>query len=588
MPNPAVHTRYEFEGVTSQVRTYLHATRNVLAFTVEDHGQGEIERSFSFQLKSPSATASGEDANRASLVCPFAADSMKSDASQAMAFRPLPRDFGYAVGVCAIGASVNWKLSDNGIEGRWRSGEAPVTIYLALLPGRGKSNVMNDLGEFLSYLNHTPTDSVWREHLVWWKMFWGRSFVDFTGSNDPRANELQKRWARDLYLVAANDRGAYPPAESGLSANSWYGKFHLEMTFWHIGGLLSSNRADLVKEMLLWYPTVLDAAKRRANAQGFEGARFPKQTSYNGEDSPSPVAQLLLWHVGEIPLICDRYYRATRDQEFRARIYPVLAETAEFCRSYLTLDPADGRYHLLPPIASCAENTDPKTTRDPAYELASFAAALRIAFEYAGELGQDQDKAKGWKDTLSRLAEPPYDGQVYLTCAGLTDSYSPKYTGKGSHPGMLGLLFNGGLVPADARMSRTLDKVLASWRFDDIWGWDFGLCAATAAHLKRAEDAVNLLTSSAFANQRSASGWNTRWTPDRPPSDAMPYYPGSGGTVIALHEMMANDQGGRIPRFSRRPSYARVDSLVHRYRGRERRPRRGKDGRWQGGICRSD
>jgi len=546
-----IKTHYRFRNVSSEILTYLHPKKNVLTFEVDDKGETDSLRSFTFELGSPAANLIGEEipAEGSPVGYPFDLSTKGGADSSVWVFRPLPRRFGYAVGVVTTGARVDWEVSENALHGTWPSGKAPVTLHLAILPEHSSADVMKDMERLLTFLSETGAAKIRNDRREWWKGFWKRSFVDFSGSTDSICQELQSRWARDLYLIFANDAGPYPPAESGLVVNSWYGKFHLEMTFWHIAGLLSSNRADLVKEMLMWFPQVLDAARARAKDQGFEGARFPKMTSYNGQDSPSHVGQLILWHVGEIPLLCDRYYRATRDEEFRKNLYEVVTETADFCASYLTLDPEDGRYHLLPPIASCAENTDPRETKDPAYTLGSFKAALRIAVRWAEELGRDAEKCRRWQGFLDNLADPPYDGDVYLTCAGLNASYEKEYTGSGSHPGMLGLLFNTEAVPADERMNRTLDKVLASWNFDGIWGWDFGLCAANAAHLGRAEDAVNLLVSSAFANRRLPTGWNSRWPETRPVSDAVAYLPGSGGTLLALHEMLAHENDGVIQVF---------------------------------------
>ena len=35
------------------------------------------------------------------------------------------------------------------------------------------------------------------------------------------------------YVMAVHDAGSFPPQETGLGVNSWYGKFHMEMYWWH-------------------------------------------------------------------------------------------------------------------------------------------------------------------------------------------------------------------------------------------------------------------------------------------------------------------------------------------------------------------
>ncbi|HZJ88484.1 MAG TPA: hypothetical protein VFC80_04955, partial [Sphaerochaeta sp.] len=63
-----------------------------------------------------------------------------------------------------------------------------------------------------------------------WQRFWLEGgFVDVTASEDRRAGELQRRILLSQYLLAIQSSGSTPPAETGLTCNSWYGKFHLEM-----------------------------------------------------------------------------------------------------------------------------------------------------------------------------------------------------------------------------------------------------------------------------------------------------------------------------------------------------------------------
>lgn len=67
-----------------------------------------------------------------------------------------------------------------------------------------------------------------------WSRFWMRgAAIDFSGSSDPRASELERRVVLSQYLTAVECAGSSPPQETGLTCNSWYGKSHLEMHWWH-------------------------------------------------------------------------------------------------------------------------------------------------------------------------------------------------------------------------------------------------------------------------------------------------------------------------------------------------------------------
>ncbi|MBD4633035.1 hypothetical protein GUG51_20745, partial [Xanthomonas citri pv. citri] len=63
----------------------------------------------------------------------------------------------------------------------------------------------------------------------YWKNFWSNGgVVDFSNCTDPRAAELERRVVLSQYLLATNCAGTTPPQETGLTYNSWFGKFHME------------------------------------------------------------------------------------------------------------------------------------------------------------------------------------------------------------------------------------------------------------------------------------------------------------------------------------------------------------------------
>ena len=67
-----------------------------------------------------------------------------------------------------------------------------------------------------------------------WKNYWTQGAVaDFSQCTDVRAKELERRVVLSQYLLAIQCAGSTPPQETGLTYNSWFGKFHLEMIWWH-------------------------------------------------------------------------------------------------------------------------------------------------------------------------------------------------------------------------------------------------------------------------------------------------------------------------------------------------------------------
>ena len=76
-----------------------------------------------------------------------------------------------------------------------------------------------------------------------WKQFWSTGgAIDLSGSKDARWFELERRIVLSQYLVAIQDAGKNPPQETGLTYNTWEGKFHLEMHWWHEAQFALWNR----------------------------------------------------------------------------------------------------------------------------------------------------------------------------------------------------------------------------------------------------------------------------------------------------------------------------------------------------------
>ena len=88
--------------------------------------------------------------------------------------------------------------------------------------------------------------------------------VDFTGSTDPRAKELERRVVLSQYLTAVNSAGDVPPQEEGLFSNSWYGKFHLEMHAWHAAHFAAWGRPELLERSMPLVPRTARRRRRRA------------------------------------------------------------------------------------------------------------------------------------------------------------------------------------------------------------------------------------------------------------------------------------------------------------------------------------
>ncbi|MGP8246372.1 MAG: glycoside hydrolase family 65 [Bryobacteraceae bacterium] len=361
-----------------------------------------------------------------------------------------------------------------------------------------------------------------------WRQFWsGGGAIDLSAAADARARELERRIVLSEYLTAIQCAGSLPPQETGLTCNSWYGKFHLEMHFWHAAHFAVWGRTLLMERSLGWYGSILGSARTRASQQGYQGARWPKMTDPGGRDSPSPIGPLLIWQQPHPIVMAELCYRARPTQATLDRYRDVVMESAEFMASFAHLDPERGVYHLGPPVIPVQENHPPRETWDPTFELEYWYDALEIAQRWRRRLKHGPEPA--WEDVRRRLAPLPVGGGVYLADANCPQTFTERNR---DHPSMLGAL---GWLPGNrvdrATMRRTLDKVLAEWRWPDVWGWDFGMVAMTAASLGDPERAVDTLLMDTPKNTWRASGHN--WQRANLPV----YLPGNGALLAATAHM---------------------------------------------------
>lgn len=367
-----------------------------------------------------------------------------------------------------------------------------------------------------------------------WERFWSEGgAIDLEGSTDRRAQELERRIVLSLYNTALHCAGSLPPPETGLLFNSWYGKFHLEMHWWHAVHFVVWNRFDRFSRALSYYRAILPEARALARRQGYRGARWPKMVGPDGRDSPSPVGPLLIWqqpHPLYYAELCWRHHPCRRTLETWSDL---VFETAEFMASFAYRDPISGRHVLGPPLKTVSENTDPRTTRNPTFELTYWRWGLETAQQWRRRLGLSRDPR--WDTVLHGLAPLPEADGLYLLQEGLADTYT---RWNWEHPALLGAL---GMLPGPGVnryiMRRTVRRVMETWQWDRCWGWDFPLTAMAAARCGEPELAVEALMLSSVKNHYHPNGHNYQ----RPGLTA--YLPGNGGLLAAVAMMAAGWTG---------------------------------------------
>ncbi|KAH7912897.1 Six-hairpin glycosidase-like protein [Hygrophoropsis aurantiaca] len=375
-----------------------------------------------------------------------------------------------------------------------------------------------------------------------WEKYWQNSgFVDLTESTDPRAYELQRRIILSRYLMRVNEAGDTPPQESGLVNTGWYGKFHMEMYFWHCMHWGLWNNWDLLDRSNTIYSRFLETSLQRAQIQEHWdiGARWSKMTDPSGRSAPGEINELLIWQQPH-PLIFAEYeYRAFPTSATLHKWKDVVNQTANWMADFAWYNRTTGVYDLGPPMYTVAEDTSPNITINPAFELAYWKYGLQLAGQWMQRLGEEVPS--NWSKVKEGLAPLPVQDGLYVVYEGIPSDFWNDTTFINDHPSLVGLY---GWLPQTpgvdiAMVNATAHKVWADWNITNCWGWDFPMLAMNAARSGEPDQAISWLLDPLF--QFDDVGMPIGGV--RVPT---PYFPGSGGLLYTIAMMAAGWDGSDI------------------------------------------
>ena len=374
-----------------------------------------------------------------------------------------------------------------------------------------------------------------------WRSFWGKGgVIEFSGSTDPRAHELERRVVLSQYLMKVQDASNFPPQETGLTYNSWFGKPHLEMTWWHAAHYGFWGRIEYIEKLLNWYASVAAKGKAIAQRQGFDGVRWQKMTDNKGDETPSSIGALLIWQQPHYIYFAEQCYRHYGDAKTLNKYKDLVFATADFMASFAYYDSATKRYILGKGLIPAQERFKAEETFNPAYELVYWHWALSVAQEWRERLKLPRNKR--WNEVLKNLATLPVQEGKYLFAESATDSYTnPEY--RTDHPSVLAAL---GVMPSTGQvnqtvMQNTFDWIWKNWAWTDTWGWDFPMTAMTATRLGQPDKAVDALLMDIPTNTYLSNGHN--YQDER----LRLYLPGNGGLLTAVAMMVAGYDGAKQP-----------------------------------------
>ena len=399
-----------------------------------------------------------------------------------------------------------------------------------------------------------PIASIERKSAASWEKYWrSGAAVDLSGSKDPRWLELERRIVLSQYLMRANESGLFPPQESGLVNNGWFGRFHFEMIWWHGVHYGLWNRMECFDNYLNVYKDFMPKALERAKSEGRSGARWPKCTGNFNREWPGSAHAYLIWHEPHPIYFAEMQYRQKPAPETLEKWKDVVLNTADYMADYLFYDKKTKQYVLGPPVVVVSENTDPLQTINPIFELGYFRYGLRTALEWADRLGLSEKRTKKWKEVLSKMAPLPVADGVYTTYEGIPDMWT-KYTYE--HPALTGVY---GMLPGDGvdlpTFKHTLEKVCKEWQFNRIWGWDFPMLAMAAARTGQPALAIDMLMHPSAGFQFDEHGLAT--------GGPFPYFPSNGALLTAVAMMCGGWDGSE----GEAPGFPKDGSWTVRYEG---------------------
>ncbi|CAN5205998.1 hypothetical protein BH09GEM1_BH09GEM1_39120 [soil metagenome] len=409
---------------------------------------------------------------------------------------------------------------------------------LRIEPAAG-SSAMEFTLEFASQSPGTPLPggkAIREASVAHWNAFWtDGATLDLTGSTDSRSTELERRIVLSEYLTAIQCAGTMPPQETGETFNSWFGKSHLEMHWWHAAHFALWNRSPMLERSLPWYSKILPEARAIAVRQGYRGVRWPKMVGPAGHDSPSGVGPFLIWQQPHPIYLAELVYRAHPNRATLDRYREIVFESAEFIASYPFWDEATNRYVLGPPLIPAQESHPPATTFNPTFELAYWAFGLETAQRWRRRLGMKREPT--WDKVLNGLSALPMRGGLYVNTESAPTTFTDPAQRR-DHPTLLGAY---GFVASPrvdrAAMRRTLRKVVDTWDWADTWGWDYPLVAMTAARVGEPELAIDALMMNTPKNHYHPNGHNFQR------AGLSIYLPGNGGLLSAVAMMAAGWDG---------------------------------------------
>jgi hypothetical protein len=366
-----------------------------------------------------------------------------------------------------------------------------------------------------------------------WKKYWSSGgAIDLSGTSDPRAAELERRIVLSQYVMKVHDGGSLPPQETGLAANSWFGKYHMEMYWWHSAHWGFWGRPEILEKSLDHLPAMMAEGQKMAKLEGCKGVKWAKMTGPDGVESPSGVGPVLVWQQPHPIYLSELVWRATKDKAVLERYKEIVFQTADYMATFVDFDKERNQFVLGPGVSSADEkHTDYAHNLNPTMELSYWRWALTTAQEWRTRLGMAPDPQ--WQNVIDHLAPLTPRNGLYTALEIPEERNASTMT-----TFMFGVL-PGRDVDKEA-MRNTLHAVSRMGATQTAITWGTAMTAMCAARLGEPDRALDLLVGKYNPGQNPfrIQGYTVR----RPEQTPM-YMPANGGWLSAVAIMAAGWDG---------------------------------------------
>lgn len=523
--NGKISSKFEINSTTYQVETSAHPNQDMIAVRVKTEGEKPAVK-FRFPYPTGNHTDDASDWNANDK---HTSSIIQQTENSALIKRQLDTTVYYV--------NVEW-------ENKAKLTEKSKN-YFVLQSDENEINFTSRFTAEQSDEKNISTTHTLADAGKFWNDFWTNgAAVDFSECTDERAKELERRVVLSQYLLAIQCSGSTPPQETGLTYNSWYGKFHLEMIWWHQVQFALWNRPEMLERTLGWYNIAEPNAKKIAQRQKFDGVRWMKMTDPSAMEAPSKVGSFLIWQQPHFIYMAELIYRSNPTQETLDKYAHLVEETAKFMYSFATYDELEGRFILKGAIPA-QETLRASETINPPFELSYWHYAMSVAQEWRERSGQKRNLQ--WDEMIDKLSPLAYNSDgLYLASEDAVDTYKDiRFTS--DHPAVLGAV---GILPINKLirkdyMHNTLNWIWDNWNWGKTWGWDYPMTAMSAARLGEPEKAVGALLMEKRTNTYLVNGHNYQ------DGRLRVYLPGNGGLLTAVAMMCAGWDGseGKNPGF---------------------------------------